>query len=115
MAKYLFTNDKVVYSLLKKQDYESCEWGTKVPGAKPVSDENPDGFAGTWVWDTAEEANNFRYRYLQVLCPTWRPEDFAVFELELLNGKIFDVQARSKNDLWAHTVVDVIVGRKVLD
>lgn len=101
--------------MLKKQDYDYCEWGTKVEGTRQPSVENPDGSAGTWVWDTAEEANNFRYRYLQVLCPTWNPEDFAVYEIELLNGKILDVQPRSKYDLWSHIITDAVVGRKVID
>jgi hypothetical protein len=55
----------------------------KKTGNHEVSAEWPDGYEGGWVWKTIEQANIFRCIDLQKYEPTWKSEDFSIYELEI--------------------------------
>jgi hypothetical protein len=117
MSRYLFsqnTNDRIAYIIGKTEFYNDYMIGKYEQGARLVSEEEPFGYAGGWVWKTIAEAEEFRDRYLQTLMPNCYPEDYSVYEVELHSGWIFDVLSKRGFEKMNHLISDALILRRAV-
>lgn len=95
MSRYLFAqqqfNDRLSYIIGKTEVYDNYMIGKYEQGSRAVSESEPFGYAGGWVWKTIMEAEEFKERYLGILIPGRDPADYSIYEVELQSGWIFDV------------------------
>jgi hypothetical protein len=94
--------------LIENNLEEKKKLGKRVP-----SEGFPEGYEGGCVWRTPSEANNFRLNHLHIMDPSWKPDSFSVYELELPNGWNLDTSYNSKNQ-YSNLLVDSLILRKVV-
>jgi hypothetical protein len=51
-------------------------------GRQEPKDGDP-GYEGGWIWLTAQEADNYRTKYLRSVRPDWDPVTFSVYAVEV--------------------------------
>ena len=119
MSRYLFAqqaNDRLSYIIGKTEIYDNYMIGKSEQGSRAISESEPFGYAGGWVWKTILEAEEFKERYLSILMPGSDPADYSIYEVELQSGWIFDV-LRGKigfGILVNHLITDALILRRAV-
>lgn len=90
----------IAYTLGRTSSYdESLASGEPLSklGVRPISPEDPEGYGGGWIWQTAQEAHDFLNGPFSNDYD-WLPEDFSIYEVELVNGWDIDVLLTTGSD-----------------
>lgn len=94
--------------LIKDNPEEKKKLGKRIP-----SEGFPEGYEGGCVWRTPSEANHFRLNFIHTMDPTWKPDSFSVYELELPHGWNLDTDYNDKYK-YSNLLVDSLILRKVV-
>ena len=109
---------KLAYTIGRTSSYDKCLTDAnpeerKKLGKRVPSERFPEGYDGGCVWRTSSEADNFRLNHLHTMDPSWEPDSFSVYELELPNGWNLDTNHNDKYQ-YSDLLVDSFILRKVI-
>jgi hypothetical protein len=74
-----------VYTLGRTSSYDRNMWvpGGSLKGGRQAPQGTDPGYEGGWIWLTAQEAEDYRTKYLRSVRPDWKPEEFSVYAVEV--------------------------------